>query len=161
MGTSLDTTMSLEFKKHTGKPSDFFSLLPSSWLEGLLEVWKDYRLKSEIFVLVKDSEIVTGGLVVKGIPEDMQHFLQEALFWAGKGYLYIGYLWVVEDHRNKDLGSKWLQELKKWYPEKKFWLSIEEEGLKNFYIKNGFRLVKELQNGDDHEWILVYDGLNT
>ena len=158
MGTALDGNMETVFQKYYGDPQHFFKLLPASWTEGLLEVWDDYALKSELFVLLMDGQIIAGGLVVKGIPEDMQHFLKEAMFWASKGYYYIGYLWVVEEYRNQDLGSKWLRQLKRHYPQKKFWLSIEEEKLADFYLRNDFRLVKELHSAEGHEWILVFEG---
>ena len=157
MGTSVAGDMDVEFRKHSGKPSEFFKLLPLSWSKGLLEVWQDYRVKSEIFVLVNDGKIVAGGIVVKGVPEDMQHFLKEAMFYASQGYLYIGYLWVVESHRNQNLGSRWLWELKKLYPQKTFWLSIEEEKLKDFYLRNDFTLEQELKKDGNREWIMVFD----
>ncbi len=150
--------METVFQKYAGDPNHFFKLLPASWTGQLLEVWEYYTLKSELFVLVSEGKIVAGGLVVKGLPEDMQHFLQEAMFWSSQGYLYIGYLWVVEEYRNHGLGSKWLQALLAYYPKKRFWLAVEEEGLQKFYLANGFRLVKELANGNDVEWILVHDG---
>tara|TARA_R110002167_G_scaffold232047_1_gene437305 strand:- start:111 stop:572 length:462 start_codon:yes stop_codon:yes gene_type:complete len=152
--------MRLKFTKHQGDPNDFFKLLPSSWSEGLLPLWQDYALKSEIFTLVDHGEIVAGGILVKGIPEDMHLFLQESMQWASKGYRYIGYLWVVETRRNQHLGSKWLQELARYYPKMHFWLTIEEEPLKDFYLRNGFRMVRELQNGEAHEWLLVWDEPN-
>lgn len=150
--------MKVAFREHLGDALAFISILPNDWAAGLLEIWEEYAPKSTIYVLVQGERIVAGGIVVNGVPDDMYHFLEEARFWADKGYSYIGYLWVVEDQRNKNLGSRWLDELKNRHPKAKFWLSIEDESLKAFYSKNHFRLANTLNNGTELEWVLCYDG---
>lgn len=149
--------MNLQFQHHTGDPNAFFKLLPLDWQDSLPDLGHKND-QAKIYVLHDQGEIIAGGIVSKGIPPDMRHFEKEAGSWANKGYLYIGHLWVVEHRRNEKLGSLWLNELKKYHPKQHFWLTIEEEPLKDFYLRNHFRLVKELKKGDAHEWLLVWDG---
>ena len=75
----------------------------------------------------------------------------ENLIWIP---LYIGFLWVAEAHRGKQLGSLWLRKLRERLPGQKFWLSIADYGLLPFYERNGFRLVKEVELETGMEWIL-------
>ena len=48
--------------------------------------------------------------------------------------------------------------LKKEYPSQKYWLTIEEEDLSNFYEQNGFTIFAKSENQLHKEWILVHNG---
>ena len=61
---------------------------------------------------------------------------------SNKGYLYVGFIFVIEERRQQNLGSIWLDNLKKMYPNQKFWLTIEDLKLDTFYVKNGFKRIK-------------------
>jgi diamine N-acetyltransferase len=60
--------------------------------------------------------------------------------------------------RGQNLGSQWLEAIKKQLPNQKFWLLIEDEHLHHFYIKNGFERIQNFQNGDVTEGLYVYNG---
>ena len=119
--------------------------------------WQNYAEMAEIYTLEENGSIVAGGVIFKGLSEDVKDFQDEAKYWLNLGYFYIGYVWVVKSKRGQNLGSQWIKELLKYHPQTNFWLTIEEEKLKNFYLKNGFRLIKKLQKGDTMEWVLVYE----
>lgn len=149
--------MELVFKQHQENPQWFFQLLPKSWQKGIVPYWDTYIGKAEIYTIEEDGTIVAGGVVFKDFSEDLKYFKEEAKYWLGLGYYYLGYIWVVKSKRGQNLGSKWLVELLKQHPNTNFWLTIEEEKLKSFYLKNGFRLIKKLQKGKTTEWLLVYE----
>ena len=136
---------------------DFFDLLPQDWKDVISPSWHSYSENSSIFLLKDNEQIVAGGVVFSTCPPDMLYDQAEAGKWFDKGYLYIGFLWVPEKFRNHHYGSGWIRSLKNKFPSQKFWLTIEDEGLKGFYIKNGFRSVKALQNGPGTEWLMIYD----
>jgi GNAT superfamily N-acetyltransferase len=135
----------------------FFDLLPGDWKNEISPVWDQYSEKASIYLLEDKGEIRTGGIVFEVCPPDMSYNKKEAEKWLGKGYHYIGFVWVVEAFRNQQYGSKWLSELMVEHPKQKYWLTIEEEGLLSFYAKNKFRCVKTLQNGNNREWLLIYE----
>lgn len=150
----------LVFKEHLADPQLFFKLLPKSWQKAIVPYWETYTGKAVIYVLEEHGTVVAGGVLFKDLFKDVKAFQEEAKHWFDKGYFYIGYIWVVKSKRGQNLGSKWLIGLLKEHPNQKFWLTIEEENLKNFYLKNGFRLIKKLQKGSTTEWLLVYEKKN-
>jgi len=149
--------MELIFKQHIKDPQLFFKLLPKSWQNGIVPYWQSYAEKAEIYTLEENGSIVAGGVIFKGLSEDVKDFKDEAKHWLNLGYFYIGYVWVVKSKRGQNLGSQWIKELINYHPQTNFWLTIEEEKLKNFYLKNGFRLIKKLQKANTTEWVLVYE----
>jgi ribosomal protein S18 acetylase RimI-like enzyme len=139
-------------------PADkFFPLLPDSWLENIVPYWEQYKLNTKIYGLFDGVNILAGGIVFSTCSPDMQYNPEEALNWLDKGYLYIGFLWVPEAYRGKKLGSEWLHLLMQRFPEQKFWLTVEEEDLIQFYKKNRFKLIKSLKNDHDTDWLMVYE----
>jgi ribosomal protein S18 acetylase RimI-like enzyme len=136
---------------------DFFQLLPTDWKNSILPFWDNYVNNSSIYLLFDNDKIIAGGIVFHSCSPDMMYNELEAKKWFDNDYLYLGFIWVVEEYRNKKIGSKWLQALMKKFPTKKFWLTIDEENLAFFYIKNGFKLIKSLKNGDDTEWLLSFN----
>lgn len=135
---------------------DFFQLLPTDWKNSILPFWDNYVDNSSIYLLFDNDKIIAGGIVFHTCSPDMMYNELEAKKWFDNDYLYLGFIWVVEEYRNKKIGSKWLQALMKKFPTQKFWLTIDEENLAFFYIKNGFKLIKSLKNGNDDEWLLTY-----
>lgn len=149
--------MQLDFKKHQKDSELFFKLLPKSWQKGIVPYWESYKGNATIYVLEEAGSIVAGGVLFKDFSEDFKDFEDEAKHWFKSDYFYLGYIWVIKSKRGQNLGSKWLKGLLKMYPNQNFWLTIEEENLKNFYLKNGFRLIKKLQKGTITEWLLVHE----
>ena len=87
----------------------------------------------------------------------MMYYEKDAELWFDKGYRYLGYVFVDEAHRNRRLGSVWLDKIKEVFPMRGLWLSIEEENLHKFYERNGFKRVATAINGELEEGIYVYE----
>lgn len=144
------------FRESTEKPERFFNTLPPDWQAGIVPYWSEYKHTARIFVLESATEVLGGGIVFSTLSPDTQPaYAAEAQQWFDEGYLYIGFLWIGEQHRDQQLGSAWLQSVYHVLPKQKFWLSIEEHRLASFYIRNGFELKHSLQLADSQEWILV------
>ena len=71
-------------------------------------------------------------------------------------YYYIGFLWVIPEKRNQQLASKWLSKVHSLNTNQKYWLTIEEASLQNFYQKNGYKLLAESNTSQNKECILTY-----
>lgn len=148
--------MEHSFKETTDKPERFFDILPLDWQEGITPFWAAYQHTARIFVLETTSEVVGGGIIFSTVSPDCQPaYRSEAQTWFDLGYLYIGYLWISEQHRDKQLGTKWLKHLYAHMPKQSFWLSIDELRLSSFYIRNGFELLKKVELDYYPEWVMV------
>lgn len=137
---------------------DFFNILPKDWQEGIVPYWEDYKETTKCYVLKDNNQIIAGGLVFSSCPPDMLYAQKEAEAYIKKDYLYIGFIYVIEERRNKNLGSIWLNELKKVIPNQKFWLTIEDLKLDAFYVKNGFHKIKSLNNNGIEEVLYTFEG---
>ncbi|MGJ8592982.1 MAG: GNAT family N-acetyltransferase [Aquaticitalea sp.] len=153
--------MSATFQKLVSNPFDFFELLPQDWQDGIVPHWKNYKDDSIIYVIVENGEIIGGGIVFSTCPPDIRYYEKEAQQLFDNGYLYLGYIWIAEHKRNLNLGSFWLNELKKTNPGQNYWLLIEEEHLHRFYQKNDFNMERMITNLDHLEWLYIYKGLLT
>lgn len=147
--------MNYHFTECTHTPEVFFSILPEDWRASIVPCWPAYRDTARIFVLKSDEGLLGGGIVFATVSPDTQAYRSEAQSWFDRGYLYIGFLWIVEAHRGKQLGARWLEALKAQFPNKKFWLAIEEEGLMAFYRRNGFEVAKMVETGEGREWVMA------
>ncbi|MEA1785982.1 GNAT family N-acetyltransferase [Arenibacter sp. GZD96] len=153
--------MELTFTSAQNSPTDFFNVLPEDWRLLIAPYWDTYAPTSTIYVLKCDTEVVAGGILFGSVSPDMTPFEKEhGHIYFALGYLYIGFLWVVPKWRGAHLGSTWLQELKKEHKHQAFWLTIEEESLKEFYIKNGFQCIAENKLQGNSEWLLIYHSVN-
>lgn len=147
--------MDLTFKEISAKT--FFPILPVIWQENIVPFWEEYKQSAKIYGLFEGAALMAGGIVFSTCSPDMWYNRVEAQTWLDQGYLYIGFLWVPEVYRGKRLGSAWLKMLMQDFPEQKYWLTVEEEDLIQFYKKNHFKLIKSLKNGEDTDWLLVYE----
>lgn len=155
--------MEHRFKETTDKPERFFDILPADWQESITPFWANYVSSARIFVLESATEplgehtqVVGGGIVFSSISPDCQPMYHaEAKQWFDEGYLYIGFLWIAEQHRDKQLGTKWLQSLYGRFPGKGFWLSIDDIKLASFYKRNGFALMKKVELDYYPEWVMA------
>lgn len=146
------------FKEITNKAERFFDILPADWQEGIAPYWSAYEHNARIFVLESAMEVVGGGIVFTTVSPDCQPaYKEEAQSWFDKGFHYIGFLWISEAHRDKQLGSKWLQHLFSHMPEQSFWLSIEDLRLSSFYNRNGFQLITKVELDYYPEWVMTKD----
>lgn len=135
----------------------FFAMLPADWQAGIVPFWQDYQSSARVYTLRKDHRLAGGGLVFSKPSPDTLTYKNEAQNWFDKGYLYIGFLWIDQQFRNRQLGSYWLQQVFRQNPGQKFWLAIEDESLASFYSKNGFYLKKTIHLADSCEWIMLRD----
>jgi len=145
----------------TSNPNRFFDILPEDWQEPIVPVWATYRDKAQIFILLNEGRqnfVLGGGIIFKVPSPDTEAYEAEAQRWFRLGYLYLAWLWIDEQHRGKKLGSMWLSEILKLHPDQKFWLTIEDHALWDFYKKHGFQMVKclEIEDGKQ-EWVLIYE----
>lgn len=135
----------------------FFNILPRDWKEYILTFWEDYKTSTNCYVLIDKDKLVAGGLVFSECPPDMLYAIDEANTWFEKGYLYLGFIFVIEEKRHQNLGSVWLNHLKTNNPNQKYWLTIEDLRLDTFYVKNDFKKVKTLHNQEQEEWLYIYE----
>ena len=149
--------MIMELKNCTTKPDLFFDMLPSDWREYIVPFWEDLKKVAQLFVLFEKGTVLAGGLVFSKCPPDMMYYEHDANEWFRKGYLYLGYIFVDVTQRHRQLGSLWLQKIKKEFPKNGLWLSIEDENLHKFYVKNGFKKVATVINGELEEGIYVFE----
>ena len=136
----------------------FFKILPQDWQEGIVPFWETYKETTKGYLLIDNNKIIAGGLVFSAWPPDMLYAKDEAETWINKGYLYVGFIFVIEERRQQNLGSIWLDNLKKTYPNQKFWLTIEDLKLDAFYVKNGFKRIKTLNNNGLEEVLYTFEG---
>lgn len=135
----------------------FFEILPLDWKETILPFWDELKASTKGHILVENSKIIAGGLVFSKCPPDMLYAKEEANEWFNKGYLYVGFIYVIEERRHQNLGSIWLDNLKKTDVKQKYWLTIENLKLHAFYVKNGFKKIKKLPNGKEQEWLYAFN----
>lgn len=148
--------MNIEFSNATDRPEQFFNMLPDDWQVLIVPYWDNYKGSAKIYILKEGNEAVAGGLIFSKSLPDMSDFERSLQYLFSEGYLYIGFIWVPEHKRNRQLASQWLTLLKDQDPNQKYWLTIEEQPLKYFYEKNDFKLIKESNNDDDKEWLFTY-----
>jgi diamine N-acetyltransferase len=140
-----------------GNCSEFFKILPLDWLESILPHWETINETTKGYLLVENQKIISGGLVFSKCPPDMLYAIDEANHWIKNGYLYLGFIYVIEERRHQNLGSIWLNSLKQMHPNQKYWLTIEDLKLDTFYKKNDFKKVKTLFNDNQEEWLYVFE----
>lgn len=150
--------MKLEAVNH--KHLEFFRILPQDWQEIISKTWNTVKETSTIYAILEEGSILAGGIVfTEKLPEMSEFEIENGQTFLDQGYGYIGFLWVAENRRNEQLGSKWLSLLKKQDLNRGFWLTIEEVELKKFYQKNGFKTIAESRDQENMEWLCVFDPL--
>ena len=140
-------------KKH----NEFFKILPLDWHDTIISNWESYEQSGVIYVLKDNKKIIAGGIVFSENPPKPTPLELKHTHLFKQGYLYLGFIFVLEEYRQKKLASKWLLEVKNSYKKPKFWLSIEDYSLHSFYQKNGFKIIAEDSKAKDPEWLLVFD----
>tara|TARA_R110002051_G_scaffold161300_3_gene232910 strand:+ start:307 stop:765 length:459 start_codon:yes stop_codon:yes gene_type:complete len=148
----------MKFEEINPRHKEFFRMLPQDWEEIIGVIWDKVKATSTIYAIVEEGSIIAGGIVfTEKLPEMTQFELKKGQPYFDLGYGYIGFLWVAENRRNEQLGSKWLSLLKQQDQKQGFWLTIEEVGLKKFYEKNGFKTIAESEDKENIEWLCVYE----
>lgn len=137
-------------------PELFFEILPSDWQSEICPFWKSYENQAKIYIITYSEEIIGGGIVFSSPPPNFEYFNQEAQFWFDNHYYYLGFIFIAPEHRNKNLGSFWMQQLKLNNPGQNYFLLTEEPHLQHFYEKNDFQCLKSFTVDDHVEWLFVY-----
>lgn len=136
-------------------PSQFFEILPQDWQDEIVPFWNDYKSDAKIYIIEHQTTLIGGGIVFYKSPPNFEYFEIEAKRLFHEGYVYLGFIWIAENHRNKNLGSFWLKQLQQESLEKKYFLLTEEEHLHHFYVKNGFSRIKSVKNQNHLEWVYL------
>ena len=152
--------MAIAFKQLEDNYHLFFNILPQDWQDEIVPHWSRYEDFSKIYILTENKKIIGGGITFSTCPPDIDYYKEHSTKWFDDGYLYLGFIWIAEDKRNMNLGSFWLDELKKRQPNQNYWLLIEEEHLHRFYQKNDFVLVKSIIHDDSPEWLYAFKSLS-
>lgn len=137
-------------------PKLFFNILPTDWQQLIVPYWENYKNTANIYVFKEKKNVIAGGIIFTKDHPHKNDFEKSVDYLYKEDYHYIGYVWVIPTKRNQQLASKWLTELKLLNPLQKYWLTIEDEALKYFYKKNGFKLIKQSIATDLKEWLLIY-----
>lgn len=155
METTLN--MGLNFVDITDQAQAFFDIIPHDWQEDIVPYWPEYRLneRAKVMALIKNQVIIGGGIIFSSTSPDDDMDAGFAQSWFDQGYLYIGFLWIEKTFRNQKLGSLWLKNVFELDLNQKYWLTIEEENLIDFYVKNQFRLIQNIDDPDAREWLMV------
>lgn len=136
-------------------PELFFEMLPDDWKLELESNWEEFRLSVKLYGIKLNEELIGGGLVFSTHTSETDSYPPMAEYYFDNGYLYIGYLWIAENFRGRNLGDLWLKSIFEMYPNNPFWLSIEDAGLAKFYLKNGFTLEREVTFSGGKDWIYI------
>ncbi|MDC6405733.1 MULTISPECIES: GNAT family N-acetyltransferase [Maribacter] len=160
MGSIIDLCQNnRQFLKWQGPLDQFLAAMPEEWHWDFFIYMDNAKDCIELFAITVDDQIVSGGMVFKGLPPEMKIFEREVEHYPENGYLYIGFLFVVPEYRGQDIGSTWLECIRALYGEKGFWLTVEEPGLVGFYEKNGFKWTSTLKRGPIIEELLILEPL--
>lgn len=152
-----DYYKSMDFNE-TKDYDTFLNILPPDWQESIMPFWEAYKDSTKCYVIFEHDKPIAGGLVFSKCSPDILYVKEEADEWFDKGYLYLGYIYVLENKRGQNLGSLWLLNLKKANPNQKYWLTIEDSVLHEFYAKNGFVKIKTIYNDLYEEIVYAFNG---
>ncbi|NJM15456.1 MAG: GNAT family N-acetyltransferase [Bacteroidales bacterium] len=131
--------------------------MPDDWQEEIVPYWSNYAHNSKIFGLEENNKTVAGGIVFSTVSPDTEIYKDIALQYFNNGYLYLGFIYVLEHRRGEGLGLLWLKELHALYPLQKWWLAIDNIGLSKFYGKLGYSIKQELDLNFQTEWLMAHD----
>ncbi len=143
------------FRELKNNPQQFFEILPQDWQDEIIPFWDDYKSAAKIYIIEDHLTIIGGGIAFYKSPPGFEYFETEAKALFDDGYLYLGFIWIQEDHRNRNLGTFWLNRLKAENRQHRYFLLTEEDHLQHFYEKNGFYRVKSVLNQDYIEWLYL------
>ncbi|WP_318309258.1 GNAT family N-acetyltransferase [Flagellimonas crocea] len=161
MGTVIDFDQNgRRFLKWEKPPDQFLAAMPEEWQWDFYIYLENTVDHMELFAITEQDHILGGGMVFKGLPPEMKIFEKEVETFVERGYLYIGFLFVVPKYRGQHIGSTWLESMKALYSDKGFWLTVEEPSLIEFYEKNGFKWTGTLVQGKRSEELLTLEPSN-
>jgi GNAT superfamily N-acetyltransferase len=141
-------------------PNIFFEMLPKEWSKELMPCWLESKSLIEVFGIVKEDQLLGGGLVFTEYTSENDSYPEVAQGYFDQGLLYLGFIWIDENYRGLNLGSFWLNEIQEMFPNKGFWLTIVDRSLGDFYEKNGFILDQRLELESGDEWVYCKNQLS-
>ncbi len=148
--------MTIKFRSLEKDPTQFFNILPQDWQQIIVPNWEEFKDSASIYVFKENEAIIAGGIVFKSGHPNSTDFENKYNYLYDEKYYYIGFLWVIPEKRNQQLASKWLSKVHSLNTNQKYWLTIEEASLQNFYQKNGYKLLAESNTSQSKECILTY-----
>ncbi len=120
-------------------PTDFFTILPQDWLDELMPQWAVLEKTAEVYVVIKNNEVISGGIVFnQTLPRMTEVEIQASVLF--KSASYIGYVFTQPQFRGIGASSFWFHSLFDRHKHQGFWLSIEDIQLSSFYQKLGFSM---------------------
>ncbi len=128
----------------------YLHMLPVDWRDELLAM-PDRAATATVYALQSAGELLCGGVVwhARHAGTSALEDAHATLFDAN--WHYIGFLWVPVHLRGRGHGARWLALLPAVHRAAGFWLTVESQGLIDFYRACGFAL----QSSDDgEEWLL-------
>ena len=149
--------MTLEFCSLENNPTQFFKILPQDWQEIIEPQWEQFNNSASIYVFKENETIIAGGIVFKNGHPNSTVFEKTYEYLYAENYYYVGFLWVIPEKRNQQLASKWLSKVHEINNNQKYWLTIEEASLCDFYKKNGYKLLAENNDSESEEMIFTYN----
>lgn len=145
----------ITFRELKHNSQQFFEILPLEWQDEIVPFWNAFKSHAKIYIIEVQQTLIGGGIVFYKSPPNFDYFETEAKSLFKEGYRYLGFIWIDENHRNKNLGSFWLEHLKAQDHNQKYFLLTEEDHLQHFYEKNDFLRVKSIRNQDQVEWLYL------
>ena len=96
-------------------------------------------------------------VILKLINEEHKRIIGSVRAYEENNRIYIGKLIVHPDFQNKGLGTRLLNEIETYFPNKTFELftSSKSEKNLNIYKKNGYKEFKKIKGGDNYELIFL------
>ena len=148
--------MTIKFRSLEKDPIQFFNILPQDWQQIIVPNWEEFKDSASIYVFKENEAVIAGGIVFKSGHPNSTDFENKYNYLYDEKYYYIGFLCVIPEKRNQQLASKWLSKVHSLNTNQKYWLTIEEASLQNFYQKNGYKLLAESNTSQSKECILTY-----
>lgn len=132
-------------------------------LEAVMTIWLETNLKAHDFI---EADYWKNNFEV--VQEALSQ--AEVYVYIGdtkiKGFIgivegYIAGLFVAEPYRSQGVGRQLLDKVKKLYPSLSLGVYVRNDKAVNFYLREGFKIIKEQEDESTHEkeYLMKYEGL--
>ncbi len=144
--------MRLEFFPTSQQIEEYLKLMPLDWHEEFAQLRGTFA--PQIVIALQEREVVAGIAVFCDEVPEGEGFADAKRHFKTIGSVYLGFFIVKYSLRGQGIGSEFLQRFFRSSRLTKFWLVIEDLGLEDFYLKNGFSVYAQVGN----ETILSFGG---
>ncbi|WP_304341393.1 N-acetyltransferase [Metaclostridioides mangenotii] len=125
-----------------------------SKLDDIMEIWLETNIEAHRFI-PKEYWIGNFEMVKKMLPySDIYVYTEDDII---KGFIgivdqnYIAGIFVKQEHQSKGIGHKLIEYCKSMYPYLVLDVFTKNKKAVSFYLKNGFKVVRENINEDTKE----------